>query len=228
MSEITTRAHSRSIESARKLPRAVARRRRRPILFLGLHPRTWVALALLWLILFVGAGIQEGNTAPLLGYPLIVGAVLAMPLVFSPARRFVWRALRSTGRRRPRRKPPSADLLGILTLSTYGFEMYCRDILEREGYTATVTKATGDEGIDVELRAKDGQIGVAQCKQLLNARIGRPVLQQLYGEMINRRATFGFLMTTGTFTDEARKWARTKTITLVDRDELLRMADRRP
>jgi HJR/Mrr/RecB family endonuclease len=153
---------------------------------------------------------------------LIVAALaIAMVVVLG----FVFRR-----RIRPVRRTaaPTANLLSILTLSTYGFEIYCRDLLEREGFTATVTKATGDEGVDVELRAKDGQIGLAQCKHGYNMRIGRPTLQQLYGEMINRRATFGFLLTTGTFTDEARTWARTKTITLVDRDELLRMASRAP
>ena len=184
-------------------------------------------LAALWLVVFIIAGAQAGRAPTLVGYLVLAAALLAMPLVFGPPRRIAWSLLRSITRvRRPRAKAPTADLLSVLTLSTYGFEMYCRDLLQREGYAATVTRATGDEGVDVELRARDGRIGVAQCKQVLNTRIGRPVLQQLYGEMINRHATFGFLMTTGTFTDEAREWARTKTITLVDRDELLRMADR--
>jgi restriction system protein len=78
--------------------------------------------------------------------------------------------------------------------------MYCRDLLESVGYGATVTKAAGDEGVDVELRSKDGQTGPAQCKHGVNLRVGRPTLRQLYGEMLSRRATFGHLMTTGTFT----------------------------
>ncbi len=128
-------------------------------------------------------------------------------------------------RRRRRRRPlVTGDLLGILTLSPYGFETFCRDLLEREGFRAVATRRSGDEGIDVELVAPDGRRGVVQCKHAPTARIGRPVIQQLYGEMISRHALFGYVMTTGTFTEEAKTWARTKTITLVDRDGLLAMA----
>ncbi len=131
------------------------------------------------------------------------------------------------GRRRGRRtSPPSTDLLRILTLTDHGFEMYCRELLELEGYHAAVTKASGDKGVDIELKTRDGRTGIAQCKHVLNLRIGRPTVQQLYGEMIHRRAAFAYLITTGTFTAEALEWARGKAINVVDRDALLELAAR--
>lgn len=193
--------------------------------------RRWLAAcAFLLSVLYVAASIDVRDW---------LGAAIAAALAFVTGtyvlfgRRRLWRFIRFALRRIRRRRSPRAastaaspSLLGILTLSSYGFEQFCRDLLEREGYRATVTKATGDQGVDVELASRDGRIGVAQCKQVLNAKIGRPTVQQLYGEMISRRATFGFLITTGTFTTEAREWARPKTITLVDRDELLVMVAR--
>lgn len=177
-------------------------------------------LVLLW-VAALGIQLAMELTAWISGeLPLVVGALaIAVALALGAPRALRrWRARR--------RAPPSPDLLGILTLSSYGFEAFCRDLLEREGYTAFVTKQTGDQGVDIELRARDGRTGVAQCKQVLNTKIGRPVVQNLYGEMISRGATFGYVITTGTFTLEAVGWARPKAITLVDRDALLAMVER--
>jgi len=188
------------------------------------YPGCIALLALLTILPAAIAILEAGLTWVGNNVALVLAsiALASAIVVFGP------RLLRRWWRQRRARRaaPPSADLLRILTLSSYGFELCCRELLELEGYEAVVTKQTGDEGIDIELKARDGRRGVAQCKHVLNLRIGRPTVQQLYGEMIHRGATFAFLITTGTFTDEALEWARTKTITLVDRDALLEMAAR--
>jgi len=188
----------------------------------------WILVAAYaWFVLFLVSGQEEGRSPTVLALAIIVAAPVAFTLSFRRGRRIArWTAARVNRRVRPKRAPPSADLLRILTMSPVAFEHFCRDVLEREGFQAVTTKQTGDQGIDVELRARDGRIGVAQCKQTPHTNIGRPTVQQLYGEMISRGATFGYIITTGAFTDEAAAFARTKTITLVDRDALLAMVDR--
>lgn len=175
------------------------------------------------LVLFIGAAAL-GLALQLLAagimfvreeWPLVVAAIAIAVLALLALRR-AWRGAR-------RRRPLLVDELAILNLSTYGFEAFCRDVLEREGYDAVLTKQSGDLGVDVELRAPDGELGVAQCKHSPTAKIGRKVVQELYGEMTSRRAGFAYVMTTGTFTDEARAWARAKPIVLVDRALLMEM-----
>lgn len=70
-------------------------------------------------------------------------------------------------------------------LSPYQFEKFVAHLLERMGYRARVTKASGDGGVDI-IAHKDelGFEGIVkvQCKQTL-ATIGEPELSQLYGHV---------------------------------------------
>lgn len=187
----------------------------------------WTRFAIVLAILYVLSGPEGHPMVP----PLTAALVLLLILTTRRGRRLLWslfvgaiRAMRALLRRRGRRP---AEITAILSLSSYGFELFCRDLLEDHGFQAIATKATGDQGVDVELRAKDGERGIAQCKQWRDTKVGRPTIQQLYGEMISRGAPFGYVITTSGFTREAREWARTKRITLVDRDGLLRMTRER-
>jgi restriction system protein len=70
-------------------------------------------------------------------------------------------------------------------LSPYQFEKFIAHLLERIGYRARVTQATGDGGVDI-IAHKDelgfeGTVKV-QCKQTLSS-IGEPDLSQLYGHL---------------------------------------------
>ena len=113
----------------------------------------------------------------------------------------------------------------IMQLSPTEFEGFCARLLEAtRGMTAQVTRRTNDGGVDIELRDRDGSIGVAQCKQWVHHRVDRPIVQKLYGEMSHRGAAFGILLTTSTFTDGARRWAQDKEIELLDLDEIQLLA----
>lgn len=113
----------------------------------------------------------------------------------------------------------------IMQLSPTEFEGFCARLLEAtRGMTVQVTRPTNDGGVDIELRDRDGSIGVAQCKQWVHHRVDRPIVQKLYGEMSHRGAAFGILLTTSTFTDGARRWAQDKEIELLDLDEIQLLA----
>ena len=114
----------------------------------------------------------------------------------------------------------------VLSLSTYGFELYCRDLFQQLGFRAVATRPTADEGVDVTLDAPGVGRGLAQCKRWASTPVGRPVVQQLYGQMIRTGATFGYVITTSRFTREAREWARTTRIQLVDGRELEQLVAR--
>ena len=122
-----------------------------------------------------------------------------------------------TGRRRP---VGGTDLRTILLMSSLRFEQFCADLLEREGYKVMLTAPTGDAGVDVEFRAPSGALGLAQARRWAHTPVGRPVVQQLYGEMTHEGAAMGYVITTSRFTREAVEWATGKRIGLIDGAEL--------
>ena len=119
-----------------------------------------------------------------------------------------------------RRLGGGTDLRTILMMSSLRFERFCADLLEREGYKVTLTSPTGDAGVDVEFRAPSGALGLAQAKRWTHTPVGRPVVQQLFGEMTHEGAAMGYVITTSRFTREAVEWAAGKRIGLIDGEEL--------
>jgi len=77
--------------------------------------------------------------------------------------------------------------------------------------------------VDLELFGPRGA-GIAQVKRWRRVPIGRPLLQQFYGEMTHRRFAYGYFLTTSRFTVEALEWSRGKGITLLDGPGLERLA----
>lgn len=111
------------------------------------------------------------------------------------------------------------DLGTILLMRPDRFELFCGQLLEREGYKARVTGRSGDLGVDIELSGRAGR-GIAQVKRWTGLPVGRPVVQQLYGQMTHDRAAYGYLITTSWFSRDATAWARGKRITLIDGRQL--------
>jgi HJR/Mrr/RecB family endonuclease len=82
------------------------------------------------------------------------------------------------------------------------FERLCCLILEKKGYDAEVTKASGDFGADGILHCPRKGRGVMQAKRY-EGEIGPAVVQQLIGTMAHYDAKFGIIMSTSTLTDAA-------------------------
>jgi restriction system protein len=110
------------------------------------------------------------------------------------------------------------------SLTSYQFEKFVAHLLERIGYRARVTRASGDGGVDV-IAHKDelGFEGIVkvQCKQTLST-IGEPDLSQLYGHV--QTGEFALFVTLGDYSNQALHYARNKpNIRLIGRDELVRL-----
>lgn len=99
------------------------------------------------------------------------------------------------------------------------FELYVADVLRKKGYSVTLTKASGDHGIDLEI-TKSGVMGVVQCKQWEDS-VGEPHLRDFLGAIIHCEARFGFFVTTSSFTQQARSFAHGKNIQLIDGKQLV-------
>ncbi|MEQ1710115.1 MAG: restriction endonuclease [Hyphomicrobium sp.] len=109
--------------------------------------------------------------------------------------------------------------------TAYQFEHFIAHLLTCMGYHASVTKASGDGGVDIiahkdELGFEPPIIKV-QCKQILDT-IGRPLVQQLHGAI--EHGEHGLFVTLGNYSSDARTFERTKpNLRLVDGEGLIRL-----
>lgn len=105
-------------------------------------------------------------------------------------------------------------------MSWLQFEMLVGETLRQKGYRVTETGGGGaDGGVDLVL-TKDGEKFLVQCKQWRAFKVSVSVVRELYGVMAAKGAPGGFVVTSGSFTSEAKAFANGRNITLVDGQEL--------
>ena len=109
-------------------------------------------------------------------------------------------------------------MMDMKAISPIDFEKLTQTVLNSKGLVAELTKKTGDGGIDIIAYNKQPVIGgkyIIQCKRY-NGSVGEPIIRDLYGVVCSERANKGILITTGTFTQSAKKFALDKQIELID------------
>jgi restriction system protein len=107
------------------------------------------------------------------------------------------------------------------------FEELVAEMFRKKGYAATLTPQQADHGIDVVLRAPNGEKEVVQCKRYIG-QVGEPVVRDFYGALLHENAVRGYIVTTGSFTPQAVTWAHGKPIELIDGQQLSRMVQSAP
>ncbi len=108
----------------------------------------------------------------------------------------------------------------LLDISPAQFEKMAVEIYEMRGLKVERTGATGDHGVDIVVESSRGEKWVVQCKRWRGA-VGESVIREFFGTMHHEKADKGILITTGTFTAQAREWAKGKPLNLVDGNEFL-------
>ncbi|NQW94656.1 MAG: restriction endonuclease, partial [Polaromonas sp.] len=115
----------------------------------------------------------------------------------------------------------SADALD--GMSWREFELLVGEAFRLQGYRVTETGGGGpDGGIDLAL-TKGTEKFLVQCKQWKAYRVSVDVVRELYGVMAAKGAAGGFVVTSGRFTDDARKFAEGRNVQLVDGSKLFAM-----
>jgi restriction system protein len=123
-------------------------------------------------------------------------------------------------------------LAAIQALAFDGFERLCQRLLREAGFQqVTVTGRSGDNGIDghgiLELNAFVTFKVLFQCKRYKGS-VGTSQIRDFRGAM-EGRADKGIILTSGAFTQEARREARrdgARPIELVDGDKLIDMFEK--
>jgi len=109
---------------------------------------------------------------------------------------------------------PGRRRRGVGRLSPQDFERAVAATFRARGYAVENRRFSGDHGVDLLVR-RGRERAVVQCKRY-SGTVGEPVLRDLYGAMAHEGANRGYVVTSGRFTEPARRWARGKRIVLVD------------
>ncbi|HXM82963.1 MAG TPA: restriction endonuclease [Burkholderiales bacterium] len=104
------------------------------------------------------------------------------------------------------------------------FEELCAAYFAALGFTARETHSGADGGADISLIARDAQKPsiVVQCKGWNVFTVGIKPVRELRAAMAAANVLEGVMVTSGTFTQEAKEFSRSENIHLIDGNELLR------
>jgi len=146
-------------------------------------------------------------------YPVIVGVILFAAAISAFN---AWR--------KGRLLDSQKGLETIRNISWREFEELVGEAYRRKGYSVVETGGGGaDGGVDLVLK-KGGERLLVQCKHWKMLKVGVKVVRELYGVIAAEGATGGIVISSGTFTKEARDFARGKALELLDGSELLKLA----
>lgn len=112
------------------------------------------------------------------------------------------------------------DLASIRSLSWQRFETLVAEAYRRQGYAVSRPSGNGpDGGVDMILK-KNGNALLVQCKQWKAWKVGVKVVREMFGVLTARKAQGMIIVTSGTFTQEARTFAAGKLIDLIEGQQL--------
>lgn len=116
------------------------------------------------------------------------------------------------------------DLTDSQKETPYEFEHFIAEVFKKYyGGQVSVTKASGDMGVDiVHFRPKGQILGQVKCYAPQN-NVGYETIAILHSQIIQRNAHGGFVATTSNFTNNAIKYAREINIDLYDGSMLVDM-----
>jgi restriction system protein len=116
---------------------------------------------------------------------------------------------------------PNRDALERMSWSE--FEGLTAEVFRRKGYAVAERGGNGpDGGVDLVLHmGKDKYL--VQCKQWKTMKVGVATVRELYGVMTAQSAVGGFVVASGAFTDDARRFAEGRSIKLVPTESMLHM-----
>lgn len=110
-------------------------------------------------------------------------------------------------------------------MSWRDFETMTGEAFRLRGFAVTETGGGGaDGGVDLVLR-RGGEKFLVQCKQWRALKVTVNVVRELYGVMAAQGAAGGYVVTCGSFTDDAKAFAEGRNIWLINGVQLKQMAD---
>lgn len=168
---------------------------------------------------FVGQGSDGGSTLPIDPGVFFsrVGVILA-PFAAGVVL-LLWAFALAAKWQDARRLDTQRDIDTIRELPWREFELLLAEAFRRQGYKVRETAGGADGGIDLELH-RDGEHVVVQCKQWRRDRVGVKLVRELHGIAAGVGADRSIFVTSGGYTREARSFAGTVGMELIDGERL--------
>ena len=124
---------------------------------------------------------------------------------------------------RSQRLEQQTSIESIRDLPWKQFEHLLGEAYRRQGYSVVENSTLGaDGGIDLTIR-RDGDTYLVQCKQWRVYKVGVKVVREMFGLMTAHHADGAIIVSSGSFTQEARDFAAGKPIELVDGHHLVQL-----
>jgi HJR/Mrr/RecB family endonuclease len=193
----------------------------------GQIPWPWWGLALLWIVVWPALiSLKVAGLAPgwLSLWLILLMAVLHMLVLAGP----VFYSERTASRGELRRRFGKVKTLAeMLALEPLEFENWVAMLYQLIGYKVRNTREVADHGIDLVVTDAHVRYGLVQCKRYRGT-VGEPVVRDLYGTLPHENADFGWLVTTGGISKQARAWALAgnKPLELWDGQKLIELSRR--
>lgn len=105
----------------------------------------------------------------------------------------------------------------------HDFEHWVAAQLVKAGWTASVTQASGDDGVDV-IAERDGITVAVQCKRYAGS-VGNKAVQEVYAGMKHMQLDRAVVISTGQYTKSAQKLANSTGVFLLSEHDILHMWD---
>ncbi len=134
----------------------------------------------------------------------------------------IWIGVTYWRRNRTRKQASSLSSEGLLNLPPGNFEEMVAELYRAMGHQARKTGMIGDHGIDVVVKAKNGEKWVVQCKRWRTP-AGESVVRDFYGMMQHEKAAQGAIFATSGFSQAALEWAKGKPLCLYNSNDFQRL-----
>jgi Holliday junction resolvase-like predicted endonuclease len=140
--------------------------------------------------------------------------ILLVPFLLAMLLAGLWLWSRSSAWKRLR----ALKLADVDNMPGHQFEHYVAALLEHQGFRTTVTKGSGDFGVDVI--ARKGDLKYAVQTKRYNTGVSRSAVSDAVAAKGHYGCNAALVVTTSRFTAGARQFARSTGCVLVDRDTL--------
>lgn len=98
------------------------------------------------------------------------------------------------------------------------FEHWCADRIAEQGWAVTVSKASGDQGVDVLATKSDFTVAI-QCKRYSSA-VGNKAVQEVFAGMRHYRANAAMVIATSGFTKSAIELSENTGVIILDAENI--------
>lgn len=104
----------------------------------------------------------------------------------------------------------------------YEYERYCAGRLEDEGWSCTVTQASGDQGVDVIARKNRIKVAI-QCKFYKHSAVGNKAVQEVIAGAIYSGSSYKAVIAPSGYTSGAAELAKAANVLLIGPDDIPRL-----